>query len=204
MSPSEIAACLAYALSVWLAARNNIHTWWIGIIGSGLYAWVFYSVQLYADVTLQFFFIITSITGWLHWLKGNHGEVLSVRRTRPGHFFMLLACAVSVAAAYGWILHLYTNAWAPWLDSIILTFSILAQFMLMGRRLENWYIWLAVNTLAVPLYATRELYLTAGLYLVFGLMRGTDCISGARRSVRNDAVCQRPGGRQIRTITCRP
>ena len=55
MSPSEIAACLAYALSVWLAARNNIHTWWIGIIGSGLYAWVFYSVQLYADVTLQFF-----------------------------------------------------------------------------------------------------------------------------------------------------
>ena len=60
MSPSEIAACLAYALSVWLAARNNIHTWWIGIIGSGLYAWVFYSVQLYADVTLQFFFIITS------------------------------------------------------------------------------------------------------------------------------------------------
>lgn len=41
MSPSEIAACLAYALSVWLAARNNIHTWWIGIIGSGLYAWVF-------------------------------------------------------------------------------------------------------------------------------------------------------------------
>ena len=129
MSPSEIAACLAYALSVWLAARNNIHTWWIGIIGSGLYAWVFYSVQLYADVTLQFFFIITSITGWLHWLKGNHGEVLSVRRTRPGHFFMLLACAVSVAAAYGWILHLYTNAWAPWLDSIILTFSIHAQFM---------------------------------------------------------------------------
>ena len=167
MSPSEIAACLAYALSVWLAARNNIHTWWIGIIGSGLYAWVFYSVQLYADVTLQFFFIITSITGWLHWLKGNHGEVLPVRRTRPGHFFMLLACAVSVAAAYGWILNLYTNAWVPWLDSIILTFSILAQFMLMGRRLENWYIWLAVNTLAVPLYATRELYLTAGLYLVF-------------------------------------
>jgi nicotinamide mononucleotide transporter len=43
-------------------------------------------VQLYADVTLQFFFIITSITGWLHWLKGNHGEVLPVRRTRPGHF----------------------------------------------------------------------------------------------------------------------
>lgn len=111
MSPSEIAACLAYALSVWLAARNNINTWWIGILGSGLYARVFYSVQLYADVTLQLFFIITSITGWVHWLKGNRGEVLPVRRTRPRHFFLLLACAVAVAALYGLLLHRYTNAW---------------------------------------------------------------------------------------------
>ena len=59
MSYSEIAACLAYAVSVWLAARNNVHTWWIGIIGSMLYGWVFWSVQLYADVTLQLFFIAT-------------------------------------------------------------------------------------------------------------------------------------------------
>jgi len=167
MPPSEMAACLAYALSVWLAARNNINTWWIGILGSGLYAWVFYSVQLYADVTLQLFFIITSITGWVHWLKGNRGEVLPVRRTHPRHFLLLLACPVAVAALYGLLLHRYTNAWAPWLDSIILTFSILAQFMLMGRRLENWYVWLAVNTLAVPLYAMRGLHLTAVLYLVF-------------------------------------
>lgn len=39
--------------------------------------------------------------------------------------------------------------------------------MLMGRRIENWYVWLAVNTLAVPLYMTRGLNLTAGLYFLF-------------------------------------
>lgn len=167
MTPSEIAACLAYALSVWLAARNSVHTWWIGIIGSVLYGWVFWSVQLYADVTLQLFFVITSITGWLHWLKGHHGNVLPIRRTHTGQFFILLACAAVVAAGYGLLLHTFTHAWAPWLDSLILTFSVLAQFMLMGRRIENWYVWLAVNTLAVPLYATRGLSLTAGLYLVF-------------------------------------
>lgn len=61
----------------------------------------------------------------------------------------------------------FTNAWAPWLDSLILTFSVLAQFMLMGRRIENWFVWLAVNTLAVPLYMTRGLNLTAGLYFLF-------------------------------------
>lgn len=104
MSYSEIAACLAYAVSVWLAARNNVHTWWIGIIGSILYGWVFWSVQLYADVTLQLFFIVTSITGWIHWLKGQGGDILPVRRTQASHFFLLLLCAVVVAGGYGFLL----------------------------------------------------------------------------------------------------
>jgi len=167
MSASEIAACLSYAISVWLAARNSMHTWWTGIIGSVLYGWVFWSVQLYADVTLQVFFVIASISGWWHWLKGNRGAVLPIRKTRAGHLFLLLSGAVLVATGYGLLLHTFTNAWSPWLDSLVLTFSVLAQFMLMGRRLENWYVWLAVNTLAVPLYAYRGLSLTAGLYLIF-------------------------------------
>lgn len=75
--------------------------------------------------------------------------------------------ALIVAGGYAWLLHRFTNAWSPWLDSAIMVFSILAQFMLMGRRLESWYFWLLVNTIAVPLYAARDLWLTAGLYLIF-------------------------------------
>ncbi|MBA1687348.1 nicotinamide mononucleotide transporter, partial [Escherichia coli] len=36
-----------------------------------------------------------------------------------------------------------------------------------GRRIEHWSVWLAVNTRAVPLYMTRGLNLTAGLYFRF-------------------------------------
>lgn len=123
-------------------------------------------MQLYADVTLQLFFIATSITGWIHWLKGQGGDVLPVRRTQASHFFLLLLCAVVVAGGYGFCSTPLPMP-GPWLDSLILTFSVLAQFMLMGRRIENWYVWLAVNTLAVPLYMTRGLNLTAGLYFLF-------------------------------------
>ncbi len=72
-----------------------------------------------------------------------------------------------VALAYGALLHHFTDAYAPLVDSLVLTFSVLAQLLLMRRRLENWYAWLLVNTLAVPLFASRELYLTAGLYTLF-------------------------------------
>ncbi len=145
MSYSEIAACLAYAVSVWLAARNNVHTWWIGIIGSILYGWVLVRATLcrrYAPVILhrdQHHWLdpLAERSGWRH-LAGAPNASQSL--------FPFVALCCRRGRRLRLLLHTFTNAWAPWLDSLILTFSVLAQFMLMGRRIENWYVWLAVNT----------------------------------------------------------
>lgn len=167
MTYLEIGANASYALSVLLAARNSVHTWWIGIIGCVLFAWVFYTTQLYADVSLQAFFVVTSVVGWVGWLRGKQGEALPVRRTPLSVVAGLVLLAGLVAVGYGALLHRFTDAYSPFLDSVILVFSVLGQFLLMGRRIENWYAWLVVNTIAVPLYASRGLYLTAALYLFF-------------------------------------
>lgn len=123
-------------------------------------------MQLYADVTLQLFFIATSITGWIHWLKVRVAMSCRCAGRKPVTFSSCCSVPSSWQAATAFAPHLY-QCLGPWLDSLILTFSVLAQFMLMGRRIENWYVWLAVNTLAVPLYMTRGLNLTAGLYFLF-------------------------------------
>lgn len=166
-SPLELTANLFNTASVVLAGKNSRHTWWTGIVGCLLFAWVFHSSRLYADVTLQIFFIITCILGWRHWLHGNSGHELPVRHARPGGFALSILMTIIAAAGYGWILNRFTNAFAPFFDSIILTFSILGQILLMGRRYESWWCWLLVNTLAVPLYWLRGLHLTSLLYAVF-------------------------------------
>ncbi|WP_165667087.1 nicotinamide riboside transporter PnuC [Metapseudomonas otitidis] len=166
-STLELVADLVNLIAVLLAARNSVHTWSIGILGCVLFGWLFFESQLYADVTLQGFFIITSALGWWAWLHGNAGTQLPVSRTAPASLLRMAALAVVVALAYGALLHHFTDAYAPLVDSLVLTFSVLAQLLLMRRRLENWYAWLLVNTLAVPLFASRELYLTAGLYTLF-------------------------------------
>jgi nicotinamide mononucleotide transporter len=79
---------------------------------------------------------------------------------------MFLAGAV-VTTFYGWLLHRFTNAFAPFLDSVVLAFSVLGQLLLMRRRYESWWCWLLVNSIAVPLYFTRGLTLTAILYTAF-------------------------------------
>jgi nicotinamide mononucleotide transporter len=79
----------------------------------------------------------------------------------------MIPAGIAATAAYGALLHFYTNAYAPFIDSAVLVFSVIAQLLMMQRRIENWPVWLLVNTIAVPLYYSRGLYLTAFLYLCF-------------------------------------
>jgi nicotinamide mononucleotide transporter len=163
----EIAANAMNTVSVLLAARNSVHTWWTGLIGCGLFGWVFYHSRLYADVTLQVFFIGTSVAGWWQWRPGRPGGKLPVRRTRATMVAKLFAVGLVVAAAYGWLLHRFTDAFSPFFDSVVLAFSVLAQLLLLARRYEAWWGWLIVNSVAVPLFASHGLYVTAALYAVF-------------------------------------
>lgn len=164
ISPLEIAANVVVTVSIILAGRNNVHSWWTGIVGCVLFAVLYYQVKLFADVALQLFFLVTCFIGWRQWRRGSSGVTLPISRTSwPALCWMLLA-GVAATAAYGAVLYTFTSAYAPFIDSAVLMFSIIAQFLLMGRRLETWLFWLLVNVVAVPLYASRGLMLTAVLY----------------------------------------
>jgi hypothetical protein len=82
-------------------------------------------------------------------------------------FLVLLTGALVVAGGYAWLLARFTDAYAPVPDALVLVLSVLGQLLLVDRRLETWWCWLAVNGIAVPLYASRGLLMTALLYTGF-------------------------------------
>ena len=167
MTALELAANAVYLISVFLANKNSVHTWWTGIAGCLLFAWFFYENQLYADVTLMGFFVVTSALGWWHWLRGSAGHAVPVRTTPPPQLALWAGISVWVAIGYGALLKHFTAAFAPFLDSVAAAASVLAQLLLMGRRVETWWFWLLANTIYVPLYAARGAEATAVVYAAF-------------------------------------
>jgi nicotinamide mononucleotide transporter len=167
MSSFEIAANIVTAIAIFLAARNSVHTWWTGIIGSLIFILVFYQAKLYADASLQIFFIVTSVVGWRLWLNRSSAAEVKIEHADTRTLLWMSIAAILVTTIYGSLLHYFTDAYAPYVDSAVLGFSVMAQLLLMQRRIENWWVWLVVNTLSVPLFASRELYLTAGLYAIY-------------------------------------
>jgi nicotinamide mononucleotide transporter len=214
MSPLELGANVFNLLSVWFSARNNVHTWWSGIVGCVLFGLLFLEVKLYADVTLQLFFIASCVIGWWNWMRGGRageaaGEAipiesgaspplpsveltidapaeLPITRVAPWTAVAFAAIAIAAAMGYGWLLHTLTDAANPFIDSTVLALSILAQLLMVARKLETWPVWFVVDCIAVPLYFSKGLWLTSVIYFFFlvlvvmGWIRWTRLIGNQR------------------------
>lgn len=163
----EAIALVFYAWSVWLLAKNRPLGWWVGLVGVVLYGIVFYQVQLYAEVAIQAFYFITSLQAIYIWLKGG-----SQQQERPvGHVpqkWLGISAVLVVVGVIGLrALLIAIRGAAPFWDALTTVVSVVAHLYLMGRYVESWYLWILVDTLYVPLYASRELYFTSILYAVF-------------------------------------
>ncbi len=168
MSTLELFAAIVGAVSVWLSVRQNIWSWPTAIVNVLLYSLVFYGARLYADMGLQLVYAVLSIYGWYQWLYGGADRTeLGVTRTAGSLALVLGAIALAGAAALGVVLSRATDAAAPFLDSFLSSTSLVAQWMMTRKKLENWLVWIFVDVLYVGLFIVKGLYLTAGLYVVF-------------------------------------
>ena len=105
----------------------------------------------------------------------------------------LLGCVAAVAvitALLQWVLLTYTDSSVAGWDALTTALSLVAQFMLSRKWIANWWFWIAADLVYVPLYAHKELWLTAALYVLFLAL----CVAGlvqwraARRKLeRQDA-----------------
>ena len=133
-----------------------------------LYAIVFYQVKLYADMGLQVVYAGLSVYGWYEWLHGGENRTeLHVTRTGPRLGALLALIAVAGSVLLGMLLHRATDAALPFMDSALSSTSLVAQWMMTRKKLENWLVWSAVDVLYVGMFIYKGLYLTSALYAVF-------------------------------------
>jgi nicotinamide mononucleotide transporter len=168
MSGLEIAAVAFGLLSVVFTVRQSIWCWPTGLINVALYVVVFREARLYSDMVLQAIYVPMQVYGWYYWLRKPHGQPdVPVQRITGRAAAAWFVVAVFGTAMDGWVMHRYFGAALPWWDATIVVLSLIAQYLLARKVLESWLIWIAVDILALGVYAARGLYLTTGLYAVF-------------------------------------
>lgn len=168
-SALEITA-VALALATVFCNIREIHWGWpLAIASSVLYFEIFWDSRLYGDASLQIFFAVVALWGWYQWLRGRRGDgsQLHVARLSPRQRAATLLICATLWPATGLFLKTYTDTDVPWWDAFPTALSVVGQFLLARKFIENWIVWLAANVVGVGLFAFKELWLTAGLYTVF-------------------------------------
>ena len=162
-------ACVA------LAVAQRIETFPVGIANNVFFVILFTDARLFADAALQIVFIVLGVMGWWVWATRVRSP-LAVTRAGPR---LLLGTALGVGVATLILIPILRAAHgaAPGWDAATTSMSLGAQLLLNLKRLETWYVWIAVDLIYVPLYFSRDLNLTALVYIVFLAL----CIQGWRQ-----------------------
>ena len=167
----EILSFLLAITMVVLNIRQSPWAWLFSIASAALYAIVFYDASIYGDMSLQFVFICVSLWGWHQWLFGGHdhqGMIVS-RLSSRGWGIVALAWLLAYAIIF-LLLHGFTDSDVAHIDAFLTAGSLVAQYLLTRKTLENWHMWIVIDLLYIGLYLHKDLYLTAVLYGLFALL----------------------------------
>jgi nicotinamide mononucleotide transporter len=167
-------------ISVWLAAKANIHTWTTGIINVIAFFIIYYQVQLYSDMFLQVFFLLSSFFGIFQWFRTKpEKEDKKISSLNARYTMFLLACVVILTALLGIFMsqiHLifpsfFTKAAAyPYLDALTTILSVFATFLMAYKRIECWALWILTDLICIGLYIQKGIVVIALEYAIFFIM----------------------------------
>ncbi|MCU0377590.1 MAG: nicotinamide riboside transporter PnuC [Bacteroidales bacterium] len=191
----ELFGAVTGIIYVILEIRQNILLWPLGIITSAVYIWVFGQKGFYAGMVLQGYYVAISIYGWYKWhrpkaltdppaggsVSGASGNVISVDG-RTALYCLLSALLLWVLLWY--LLDRWTDSPVPLWDGLITSLSVVATWMLTRKYLEQWYVWIVANSVAVIVYLKMGMFPTAALFMVYFVM----AVIGVRAWKRKSAA----------------
>lgn len=172
----EIIGAILSLIYLYFSIRQSVFLWPIGLVSSGFYVVVFYSSQLYAEMGLQFYYITVSIYGWYYWVYGNkksgtkQDADLPVSRLnlsqaiRYGIFFILIYVVLFYFLSH------HTNSNIPGWDSFVTAGSLVGTWMLAKKILENWLVWIIVDSLSIGIYIYKDLHPTVVLFCIYSIL----------------------------------
>ncbi|TFY97140.1 nicotinamide riboside transporter PnuC [Ramlibacter humi] len=184
-SPVSWLELAGVVISLVMVACNirEVHWGWpLAIVASLMYFAIFWRSKLYGDAGLQLFFATVAFWGWWQWLRGHRadGHELHVALLTPKQRFLTLLAGALLWPLTGLFLLRFTDTDVPWWDAFPTAWSLVGQYLLGRKYLENWVVWILVDVVGVGLFAYKGLWFTAALYAVFVVM----CVAGLREWLR--------------------
>jgi nicotinamide mononucleotide transporter len=165
----EIIGTITGIICVCLQTMEKISSWIFGIISVTLLSILFYQNNLVSDFVLHIIFLILNIYGWWTWYKykevtQDENVTLSLAKSQ---WLVIGVIVLLVTPLWGYLMLRYFNADFAFFDAFTTVGSLIAQYLLAKKYIENWLIWIIVDVISIVIYIAKGLYIVVFLFIIY-------------------------------------
>ncbi|MEP6711734.1 MAG: nicotinamide riboside transporter PnuC [Ferruginibacter sp.] len=193
----EYIAVFAGIVSVWYSRKENILVYPTGLLNTIFYIYLSFKGGLLGEASVNFYYTVMSIYGWLLWTRKDqeHHLVLKITTANGKEWLQHLAFFTAFYIVIYFALTALKKSFAPgaipWADAFASATAFTAMWLMTKKKVESWYWWIATNIASIPLYFVKGYVFTSVYYVVllvmavFGLLAW---IKKVREASRNFAI----------------
>jgi len=182
-SITETIAVIFSIIYVILAAQKNIWCWFFAAISVMLYIYICWNAKLYAETTLQIFYLFMAGFGYRNWK--HTGKSFTITEWSSKKHFSIIITGAICTFIIGFFFTMYSNAEMPIIDSFTTVFSIIATYMVAKKILGNWLYWIVIDITSIHLYFNRDLHLSSILFAIYTIIATYGYFSWIKKSREN-------------------
>ncbi|MAV23979.1 MAG: nicotinamide mononucleotide transporter [Gammaproteobacteria bacterium] len=151
-----------------LAAKEDVRCWYAALISSILYFYIMLQAGLLMEGGLQIFYVFMAVYGWMQWKDTNNKTPsLKISSWNKTTHLIIISFVITLSLISGIFLEKFTNAALPFLDALTTWGAIASTYMVAKKVIENWFYWFVIDSISIYLFISRELFLTAFLFLIY-------------------------------------
>ena len=184
----EYLAVFAGIISVWFSRKENILVYPVGLVNTIIYIYISVKGNLLGEATVNLYYTIMSITGWVLWLKKDtHSEIIlhitgSNKKEWLQQLAFFLFFYLSIFFALSYFKTAFFEGVIPWADAFASATAFTGMWLMTKKKVESWYWWIATNISSIPLYFVKHYVFTSVYYIVLLILAIFGLIEWNRRS----------------------
>ncbi|MER3498246.1 MAG: nicotinamide mononucleotide transporter [Chitinophagaceae bacterium] len=184
----EYIAVFAGIASVWFSRIENILVYPVGLMNTIIYIYLSIKGHLLGEASVNFYYTIMSIYGWMLWAKKDQQQHHVVVITgsskkewlRQLGFFGAFYIAIFFSLTY--LKEKFAPGAIPWADAFASATAYTGMWLMARKKVESWYWWIATNIASIPLYFVKQYVFTSVYYLVLLVMAVFGLIEWMKRA----------------------
>lgn len=172
----EFIAVISGIISVWFSQKAHIWVYPTGIINTVIYIYISINGHLLGEASVNIFYTIMSIYGWLLWAKKNEKNkpVLRIKYSNAKEWILQLVFFAFVYAIIYFALSYLKTDFAPGAipaaDAFASATAYTGMLLMARKKVESWYWWIITNIASIPLYFVKGYVFTSFQFLVLLIM----------------------------------